>query len=662
MNKPLIDIDRKFRGEIEGLRTIAALLVAIYHIWLYRVSGGVDVFFVISGFLITTSIISTINRTGEFHFWPYVSKLMKRLFPGLFFILGIVIILGFFFLPGSIHEKTIREVIASMLYLQNWLLAFTNTDYLDANQMKTPVEHFWALSIQGQFYIIWFIVFTIILWILKKFQVKNARKLINIFLGTLFVISLIFSIYLTSVNQPFAYFITFTRIWEFALGGLLCVNLSLIKVHNVVATVLGWVGLICLILTGILFDVSRMFPGYIALWPMTSVLFILISSNSELKYGVKRFLALPFMVKIGGISFGIYLWHWVLLQYYRYNISETVGVIEGIGIILLSILLSSLMTRFIEKPIRMVADNKLAFKRLGILGSITVLFISSYLFVDYLEIKKLKEPFDISVYPGAMANFEKNNDVKLRPAYFIAFQDEPISSAERKVTRMNKTELEIGEYGKTKNYEGTIALIGGSTTEHWLGGVIRAAENLNYRVLILSRYATKFSAGYKEEDQKYIWNQNVLNYLKNADVDLVISQATSADTANESVHQNIIKQLQYVKDQYGIEILALRDSPRYSFNVLEKLEIRGEEETKKLMNAENSQKDEKFWRKFVKENKSMYKLDLTNYFQVDGQFVPIKGNVVIYRDHKHLTNTFSESFAPVLEKEIDKIFKEMKKK
>ncbi len=168
MDKNIIDIERKFRPEIEGLRIVAALLVAIYHIWFGKVSGGVDVFFVVSGFLITTSIISTINKTGEFKFWPYISKLMKRLFPLAFIIILVILILSIFFLPSTIFDKTMKEVISSMFYYQNWQLAISNTDYLDAHQMKSPLEHYWAMSIQGQFYIIWFLLFTFILFIIKK--------------------------------------------------------------------------------------------------------------------------------------------------------------------------------------------------------------------------------------------------------------------------------------------------------------------------------------------------------------------------------------------------------------------------------------------------------------------------------------------------------------
>ncbi len=324
-----IDIESRFRPEIEGLRTVAALLVAMYHIWFNRVSGGVDVFFVISGFLITTSIISTINRTGEFKFLPYVTKLLKRLLPSVLFILGVVLVLSTFLLPASILGKTIREVIASMFFYQNWQLAVSSTDYLDATQMKSPVEHFWALSIQWQFYMIWFVLFSFILWMMNKYQIRSIKAVLNGLLGFLFVTSLAYSIYLTEVNQPWAYFITPTRVWEFSLGSLLCVNLSAILIPKGVATIIGWIGLIGLLTTGVLFNVSQMFPGYIALWPMTCALMIVLSGTQETRFGLKRFLGSKPMVKLGGIAFGIYLWHWVLLEFYRYNVQQTPGLLVG---------------------------------------------------------------------------------------------------------------------------------------------------------------------------------------------------------------------------------------------------------------------------------------------------------------------------------------------
>ena len=660
MNQPLINIERKFRPEIEGLRVVAALLVAVYHIWFNRVSGGVDVFFVISGFLITTSIISTINRTGEFRFRPYVTKLMKRLLPSVFFILAIVLVLSQFLLPKSILDKTIQEVFASMFFYQNWQLAFSSTDYLDSTQMKTPVEHFWALSIQGQFYIIWFLIFTLILFLIKKYKLTKVKTLINTVLGVLFVSSFIYSVYLTSVNQPWAYFITMTRVWEFALGSLLCINLSSIKVNKFTAAVVGWLGLIGLILTGIVFNVSEMFPGYIALWPMTCALFIVLSGARDTKYGVKRFLGSTVMVRLGGIAFGIYLWHWVLLEFYRYNVQETPGFIVGTLIIISSTALSFLMTKYIEEPIRSSKDNKFSFKRLGIMGSVNVLLIASLFIGAYIDQNRLENKITDKNYPGALAakNPDGIHDQEPIPSFSEVFNDLPQAHLDGSNQELDDSDLKIGEYGKTKNYDATIALIGSSHSEHWLGAILEATKDENYRVLSLTRSGTRFSTGYSDNDLKGIWNNNVKDYLKHADVDLIVAQATASDTSNNKIQQQMVGQLQSVKDEYGIEVLAIRDVPRYSFNVLESLETGGLEHTTKRMNSEDNQKDESFWRQFENKNESLNKIDLTDYLRVNGKFQPIIGNIIIYRDNRHLTNTYSESFGPIFDEKINEILKD----
>lgn len=657
MKEPIIDIERKFRIEIEGLRFVAALLVAIYHIWMNRVSGGVDVFFVISGFLITTSIISTINRTGKFKFGPYIKKLMKRLLPSVFFILGVVLILSVFFLPKSILGKTIKEIVASMFFYQNWQLAISNTDYLDASQMKTPIEHFWAMAIQGQFYIIWFLLFTVILIIIKKVKVTNIKMLINSFLGIIFISSLIYSIYLTSANQQWAYFTTFTRVWQFALGSLLCVNLSSIRVNKVFAVLAGWIGLFGLVLTGIIFDVSEMFPGYIALWPMICAILILLSGTRETKNGVKRFLGTRIMVKLGGISFGIYLWHWVLLSFYRYNIGESPGILAGVAIILVSIILSWLMTKVIEEPIRSSNDDKFSFKRLGIMGGINILLIASIFIGIFLDEQKLNQKVADKDYPGALAVHEEVDvpDMEPIPALSQVFDDLPQAHLDGSNQGLNSSDLKIGEYGVTEGYDATIALIGSSHTEHWQGAVLEATKDQNYRVLNITRSGTRFSNGYPNDDMKGIWIQHVLEYLEDADIDLIISQATASNTEKQAIHQNIMDQLQYVKDEYDIEILAVRDVPRYSFNVLESLETGGLEETIKKMNQEDNQKDKDSWKQFVDNNDSLYKVDLTEYFKMDDEFQPIIGNVIIYRDNRHLTNTYSKTLGPIFEKEIIEI-------
>ena len=655
-----IDIESKFRPEIEGLRVVAALLVAIYHIWFNRVSGGVDVFFVISGFLITTSIISTINRTGEFKFLPYVTKLLKRLLPSVLFILAVVLILSTFLLPESILGKTIREVVASMFFYQNWQLAISSTDYLDATQMKSPVEHFWALSIQGQFYLIWFVLFSFILWIMNKYQIKSIKTVINSILGVLFVTSLSYSIYLTEVNQPWAYFITMTRVWEFALGSLLCINLSAIRVPKWIAVIIGWLGLVGLIATGILFNVSQMFPGYIALWPMTCALFIVLSGTQDTRFGLKRFLGSKPMVKLGGIAFGIYLWHWVLLEFYRYNVQQTPGLLMGSLIIVSSIALSYLMTEWIEKPIRTATINRIAFKKLGTMMGINILLIGSLLGMSYMQEQELKKQVNSDRYPGAMAIENALNVPKEDPfpSYANVFNDLPLVHTDGSNQGLKETDVKVGEYGKKKGYKATIALVGSSHSEQWFGALHEAVKGTDIRLINLTRSGTRFSTGYEPDSLKGTWNQNVLNYLKDADVDLIISHVTAADASKDRIHQQMIDQMQFVKDEYGIDGLALRDNPRYDFNVLEALETSSIGDTTKKMNNQDNQTDEAFWKNFEKTNKSLYKMDLTRYFHVKGEYRPVIGNVVIYRDNSHMTNTYAKSFGPLFKEKITEVLKE----
>src|SRR5690625_323062 len=652
--EPLINIERKFRLEIEGLRFVAALLVAIYHIWFNRVSGGVDVFFVISGFLITNSILSTINRTGEFRFLSYIKKSMIRCFTSFFFILSTLLILSFFLLPKSIFGKTLKEVFASMFFYQNWQLAISKTDYLDASQMKSPVEHFWALAIQGQFYIIWVILFTVILILIKKYKIVNVKSLINIFLGIIFISSLSYSIYLTSANQQWAYFTTFTRVWQFALGSLLCINLSSIRVSKMFAVIGGWIGLIALISTGIIFDVSEKFPGYIALWPMIAAILIVLSGTRETKYGVKQFLGSPFMVKIGSISFGIYLWHWVLLSFYRYNVQEICGLFTGIMIILVSIILSFFMTQLIEYPIRTSNNDKFSFKRLAIMGSINLALIGALFIGMNLEQKNLEEKIIDKDYPGVMAFYDSVEvpKKKMIPDFSNAYHDTPLAYEDRSYQTIDKDEMKIGEYGETENYDATIALIGSSTTLHWQGAILDAAKENNLRVLSIIRFSTNLSTEYNTGTPEDNWNQSVLNYLEDSNVDLVITQATYSDNEQDQTQKNITEQLLYIKNQFDIDILALRDIPRYSFNVLETIESYGKENTIKKMNNETNQKDTATWNDFKDSTPSLYKLDTSKYFKIDDKFKPIIGNILIYRDNRHLTNSFSKSFGPIFEDKI----------
>ncbi|MFC3523632.1 acyltransferase family protein [Marinococcus halophilus] len=344
---------RRFRPEIEGLRAVAALLVAIYHIWVGQVSGGVDVFFVVSGFLITTSLVNRLEKNGSIDFFSFILRLMKRLFPMAFLVLLVTSLASILWLPQVRWSQTIQEVFASAFYYQNWQLAINSVDYLAQNNEASPFQHFWAMSIQGQFYLLWPLVLFIAYLAAKYiFKISTRVALTGVLTG-LFAVSFSYSIYRTAVDQPWAYFDTLARVWEFSLGGLLAIMISKIILNKLLSAFLGWAGLFAIIVTGAALEVSTEFPGYAALWPVVGGILIVATGNQGGALGVHRLLSWGPLTKFGSISYAFYLWHWPLLIFY-YILTDTkqVPFFDGLLLMVGAALISYVSTVLIEKPIR----------------------------------------------------------------------------------------------------------------------------------------------------------------------------------------------------------------------------------------------------------------------------------------------------------------------
>lgn len=314
---------------------------------------------------------------------------------------------------------------------------------------------------------------------------------------------------------------------------------------------------------------------------MIAAILIVLSGTRETRFGVKRFLGSKWMVKIGGISFGIYLWHWVLLSFYRYNVQDIPGFFMGTFIILVSIVLSFFMTQLIEDPIRTSNNDRFAFKRLGIMGTTNLAIIIALFIGLTIDQKQLNQKVADADYPGVMAVHDSIDipEKEAIPDLSQVFDDLPQAHKDGSNQNLKESDLKVGEYGETENYDATIALIGSSHSEHWQGALLEAIKDQNIRLLNITRSGTRFSTGYQDDDLKGIWNQHVLNYLKEADVDLVVAQSTASDTEKLKIQHQMMDQLKYVKNEYDIDVLALRDVPRYSFNILESLETDGTNST-----------------------------------------------------------------------------------
>ena len=340
----------KYRPDIDGLRAIAVFAVIIYHANI-RIFGidllpggyiGVDVFFVISGFLISKIIFQEINE-NNFNFIKFYERRIRRLIPALFFICLTTIILGWFILLPDYYVSSSKSLISGIFFFSNIFFYLSGLEYDAQAAIYQPFLHLWSLSVEEQFYVF----FPPLILLLFK-----INKKILIILLVLFLISLIFSEYLSKINSSLAFYTILTRSFEL-LAGVIIARLEFLnlKIKNeIFNSLLSKIGISLVILSFFLFNNETRHPSLITLIPVIgTALLIYCNNNREI---TTKFLSLKLLVFFGLISYSMYLWHYPIFVFNRLtNFSSgqiEYEIILGLGIILLSYL----SYRFIEKPFR----------------------------------------------------------------------------------------------------------------------------------------------------------------------------------------------------------------------------------------------------------------------------------------------------------------------
>lgn len=649
--------DKKFRPELEGVRAVAALLVAIYHIWLGTVSGGVDVFFIVSGFLITTSLLARMEKEGKIRYTEYLLGLGRRLFPLAFLVLLVSAILSYIVLPQIQWRQIVAEIFTSGLYVQNWKLAVDAVDYLAQNNTASPLQHFWALSIQGQFYITWPIVIFLAFLLSRKLFKTPLRKTLLAIMTIIFISSIIYSIYKTSTNQPWAYFDTFARAWEFSLGGLLALLLPYLSLNRWVSTFIGWLGLSIILFTGILLPVSTVFPGYAALLPTSGVILIIISAENYAKYGVKNLLGSKFFQHFGSFSYGFYLWHWpLLIFYFAYFQVETVSLRDGLIILLLTYILSFVTTNVLESPVRHLSirhsKRKLSIILLSFALPVFITNISWSVYIDSLE-AAMKDQFEIHDYPGASvlySNVEATPDIVPLAAALDAESMLPTFYTEEDCyVKMQDRGVKLCSYGETNNPNYTIALVGGSHSGHWFPALEQFAEDTKIQIDVYNKDACRFSTDDFNgllTDSCMEWNDLVIEPLMENPPDLIFTTAT---VYGGNVIPEGYKEM-WRKFEGVTKIFAIRDNPRMKEDNPLCVETKGPEEC-------SAQRSEALQEMPPIEEiegipNNVYFADLSDYFCDEETCHSVIGNVLVYRDQHHISTLYSMTLGEPLKREI----------
>jgi peptidoglycan/LPS O-acetylase OafA/YrhL len=351
------------RTDIQGLRAVAVSIVVAYHLAPHALTGGfagVDVFFVISGFLITSHLLAREPRTGRdlATFW---SRRIRRLLPASLLVLTTTLVAARLVAPETQWENTARQARAAALYVVNWLLAGDAVDYLAAENRPTAVQHFWSLSVEEQFYFVWPVAILLLAGLARLLR-RRAVVVVGIGLAVVVAASLAYSVRETTSNPAAAYFVTPTRMWELGVGGLLAV-LTAPRVLGRddrprvpppgIRLVLSWLGLAAIGWTAWTYTSGTPFPGYQALLPVLGTALVIAGHPRRGEpLGPGGLLALRPVQWLGDISYSVYLWHWPLVVLVPYATGHGLHPVDRLAILAATLLLADLTKRFVEDRFR----------------------------------------------------------------------------------------------------------------------------------------------------------------------------------------------------------------------------------------------------------------------------------------------------------------------
>jgi peptidoglycan/LPS O-acetylase OafA/YrhL len=349
------------RPDIDGLRGLAILAVLGYHFFPDQIGGGfvgVDIFFVISGFLISRILFTGLQQ-NTFDLRDFYSRRVRRIFPALITVVTATYSIGIFILTDDERLELARHILGAATFSTNFIL-WADSDYFNTDILTKPLMHLWSLGVEEQFYIVW----PVAVWVLCKNKINMYGAI-----GLLLCTSLIWSIYQTSHNGTAAFYSPLTRFWEIMLGSLLAYgtlqkNSILVNGSNRTHQILSFCGF-ALIFLGLYFiDNDRSWPGYWALLPTLGT--ALIIAARPVCWINRQLLAHPVLRNLGLISYPLYLWHWPLVVYTRMFKGSALTPLDIFHVAIISLTLSMLTYRFCEAPVRRGSYGKEKVVALGI--------------------------------------------------------------------------------------------------------------------------------------------------------------------------------------------------------------------------------------------------------------------------------------------------------
>jgi len=662
--------NRQFLPEIQVLRAVAVMLVVVYHYWPGTLSGGyvgVDAFFVISGYLITSHLLREVDKTGTVRLWAFYARRARRLLPAGVFVLLFVAAGTFLLLPSDLWAPTAHELTASGFFVQNLWLASKAVTYSASNDVASPVQHYWSLSAEEQFYLVWPSLIIISCLVARRWLRGRTTTTVGVTLLLVTLGSFAVSVWATQAHRAAAYFVTPTRAWEFGAGALVVLLMRKWAPPLALARLLRWLGLIGLLGSAWLFSGATAFPGHAAALPVIATAAIIIAGDTGRADPSDLVFRLRPVQWLGDASYSIYLWHWPLLVFAPYVLGHNLRTPELVALMLLCLVIAGLSKRFIEDGMRfwprLTRTPRATLSAAGV-GMLVIARVAGTQVYAASAREQQTEALlaDVSGDPcfGAPAMEDRAKcpeALTALPVAAITKADAPWAPTPG--CRGTRSDPSVRAcYWGTGEPSRVVALVGDSHAEHWRGALHRIAKAKNWQVIEMfaggcpATYARSviFERRSRDGDVCPNWTTKATAKLKALAPDDIITTAY--------VQQNVFEPADSGPD--GFERVWQEWLGFTRVTVLRDIPTTGNRNGPQCLavNAGKSQAcsnprsrvliDDDMMRAARPMRREVNLVDLSDYFCDVGRCYAVVGGASVYYDYDHMSMQFSASLASAL--------------
>jgi len=642
----------KYRSDIDGLRAISILAVVAFHVGVPYVHGGyigVDVFFVISGFLITKLLLEEKARTGGIDLIGFWARRVRRILPSLLFVIAATLLIGVFVLErvsGEVGTLAKAAIAALLMNANHYFLAVTG-DYFGAAAEMNPLLHLWTLSVEEQFYLIWPLL---LLLVANRTQVLRKGLILAIAIA-----SFIGCAVLTSIERDLAFFVMPTRAWEFMVGaGLAVLHIRGLRENKPLGLLIATLGAFLLIYSVFFLSDVSAFPGVLALLPVAGGALTILAGTIWRDNPIAAVLNMPFLTYIGRISYVWYLWHWPILVLTRSMDLYERHLSHDLLAALLSFLLAVLTHHYIETPLRRYGVDRTSWnaKRIllwGISATVVICMLSVVIGVW-------------ARYGWFYSDNERHldNARKDLPSLSCLFTDGAQAENYKKC-------LEINVHSN-----GAVLLWGDSHANHWSPAFISAAKNQAVTLVNLSRRGCIPILGDMPDRECMQFNNYVLSQLgelkRNGLRGVILSarwpeyvggKSLFVGESNKALYSNAVFESQFENivhklEQMNLRVLIVLPSPSLKFAAVHCLARKPSNECGIDQMAFNEFADDSIsvLKRVAGKSRNSRLLDPQTFMCENGFCSAIQHGVIAYTDNDHLSKSFVENLSSHFDKEI----------